>query len=224
MAAPGRVVRNRGGCHAPGDDPGDSRGTSQGVSRRCGRGRPRPPAPPPRARAAAHAIPARRARPGPARSGPAAARPEVSLTPALANSPSPRTGEPSAVPAPQSSRPRGPMAMSGSARRRLHAGAGRHAGSPSMNCSQRGHMRHRLRAYLPVRGGHGRRVSQAEGSARTSALNASHTPDRSRHDSRVVRSLSCPCRSRGAQSARGDPMAHWLACAHDMRRRPRPRS
>jgi hypothetical protein len=32
--------------------------------------------------------------------GPAAARSEVSLTPALANSPSPRTGEPSAVPAP----------------------------------------------------------------------------------------------------------------------------
>jgi hypothetical protein len=31
-----------------------------------------------------------------------------------------------------------------------------------MNCGQRGEMRHRLRAYLPVQGGHGR-VSQAGG-------------------------------------------------------------
>jgi hypothetical protein len=42
--------------------------------------------------------------------------------------------------------------------------------TPSMNCSQCGRTRHRLRAYLPVRGGHGARVSRAEGSARSIAL------------------------------------------------------
>jgi hypothetical protein len=37
-------------------------------------------------------------------------------------------------------------------------------------------MCHHLRAYLPVRGRHGRWVSQAKGFARTNALNASRTP------------------------------------------------
>jgi hypothetical protein len=36
-----------------------------------------------------------------------------------------------------------------------------------MNCTQRSQMRHHLRAYLPVRSGHGRRAARIEGSART---------------------------------------------------------
>jgi len=40
-----------------------------------------------------------------------------------------------------------------------------------MNCGQRGQLCRELRAYLPVRGGRGRRVFQAGACARTTALN-----------------------------------------------------
>jgi hypothetical protein len=48
-----------------------------------------------------------------------------------------------------------------------------------MDCEQRGHMRHNLRAYPPVRGGYGRSGSLAEGLGTDHCAGVSHTPDRS---------------------------------------------
>ncbi len=79
-----RVVRNRGGCHAPGDYPGHCRGSDQGDSDPRGCRRPQPPAPPfpaGRAQAAAHERRRYRAWPGLPASTPAAARSTGGLSP-----------------------------------------------------------------------------------------------------------------------------------------------
>src|SRR6266566_4920898 len=74
-----------------------------------------------------------------------------------------------------------------------HPTLARQRRAPSMNCDERGEIRYRLRAYLPIAGGHGRQGSRAGGSARTPALNANHARQAQRR--LLGRSLTFPART-----------------------------